>query len=153
MANTTQKQNQSLLGLPALSNDGTSDLVPYGAGHKPATREEERVLELFHKHELIIGLTAAKARFGMDAQAAIQQHASDLFGPTISHMIQNKDAVRGTEAFPYVEEFTLRQIRMFGQHLLGTLEIVDQNIALIVHESLNLPPEQRTFLERLLRLK
>lgn len=150
MANTTQKQDQSLLGLPALSNDGTSDLVPYGAGQKPTNREEERVLELFHKHELIIGLTAAKARFGMNAQAAIQQHASDIFGPTISHMIQNKEEARGTEAEPYVAEFTLRQIQMYARHMLGTLEVAGTRIGEEVHRSLSLPPEQKGFWARVL---
>ena len=153
MANTTQKQNQSLLGLSPLSNFGGTDLAPYSSTREPANHEEGRILDLFRKHELIIDLTAEKARIGMSAQAAIQQHASDLFGPTISYMLQNKDALHGTEAYPYVEEFTLRQIRLLGQSLLSTAELSSQNIALIVHKTLNLPPEQRGFLDKLFGLK
>src|SRR5690349_14003616 len=145
---SANQKNVSLLGLSPITADDFQ-LTPYDPVQKPANREETRIQEAFRKHELIIGLTAEKARLGITAQAIVHKHASDVFAPAVSFMMANKDAVRGTEAYPYVEEFTVRQGRMLGQHLLGTLEIVDQDIALVVHESLNLPPEELTFLQRL----
>src|SRR5438477_6472938 len=125
-------------------------LTPYSPLRRDITREEARTIAEFHKEELIIDLTAEKGKLGMRKIAEVQECASDLFAPTVAYMLQNKEDMRGTEAYPYVEEFTLRQIQMTAKHLLGSLDVVDTNIAMIVHESLNLPPEQRGFWQRLL---
>jgi hypothetical protein len=91
---------------------------------------------------LVIDVTEAKAEFGMYKIGQMQERASDLFGDTVSFMLQNKEEARGTEAEPYVAEFTLRQIQMYARHMLGTLEVAGTRIGEEVHRSLSLPPEE-----------
>lgn len=144
------KKYVSVLGLAPMQAPNSLGLTPYSPLRRDITREEMRAIEEFHREELIIDLTAEKGKLGMRKIAEVHECASDLFAPTVAYMLQNKEDMRGTEAYPYVEEFTLRQVQMYAKHLLGTLDMVDTNIAMLVHESLNLPPEQQGFWQRLL---
>ncbi len=148
--NANGKKSASVLGLAPLQSANSLELVPYSSSRREVTREEKRVIEVFHREELIIDLTGEKGKLGMRKMSEVQQCASDLFGDTTTYMLENRNRVRGTEAEPFVEEFTLRQFQMHARHLLGSLEVVGTNIAVEMHRSLNLPPEQLTFWQKLL---
>ena len=149
MANLSKK-NESVLGLPPIQSG--LGFVPLAPERQPANREEERVLEAYHRQRLIIDLTAEKGEYGMFKLGEVQECATTLFGSTVSTIQAEKEQFRGTEAQPYVEEFTLRQIQMYAHHMLGSLDIVDTNIGTEIHRSLDLPPEKRGFLARLFGL-
>ncbi len=148
-----QKKSVSVLGLPPVQAANSLGLEPYSSSRRAITRDEKRVIEAYHKDQLVTDLTGEKGKFGMRKMSEVQQCASELFGETVLFMLDTKNDVRGTEAQPYVEEFTLRQIQMYARHMLGTLEVVDTNIAIEVHRSLNLPPEQLGFWQKLLNRK
>ena len=154
--NTNVKKDVSVLGLAPTQPTNSLGLVPYAshAPHAPqrreVTREEARVIETFHREELIVDLVGEKGKLGMRKIGEVQEVASDLFEDIVSFILQNKDEARGTEAQPYVDEFAMRQIQMYARHMLGTLEVVRTNIGIEVHRSLNLPPEQRGLWARLL---
>ena len=100
---------------------------------------------------LVIDATEAKTEFGMYKIGQMQERASDLFGDTVSFMLQNKEEAKGTEAELYVAEFTMRQIQMYARELLGCLEVGGTRIGEEVFRSLSLPPEkQKGFWARLL---
>jgi len=82
MSSSSSKKNVSLLGLSPMAPDDV-EMVPYNSVRHPANRDEARVVEAFHKHELVIALTTEKARLGMTAQAIAHKHASDVFAPTV----------------------------------------------------------------------
>lgn len=140
----------SVLGLATTQPTGNLGLMPYSATRREVSREESRVLQEFRREELIIDLSAEKGKLGIRKLGEVQQCATDLFGETVTSMLDSKNRAKGTEAQAYVEEFTMHQIQMYARHMLGTLEVVGTNIGLEVHRSLNLPPEQRGFWARLL---
>src|SRR5580765_5760112 len=158
--NTTNgKKNISVLGLTPMqpqsastSNLGLAPLESISPPHYPAnraiTRRERQILDTFHEEVLVIDATEAKAEFGMYKIDQMQERASDLFGDTVSYLLQNKEEARGTDAEVYVSEFTLRQIQMYARHILGTLEVAGTRIGEEVHRPLSLPPEQKGFLAR-----
>jgi hypothetical protein len=126
------------------------DHAPLGAVSPPQypdsraiTRRERQILDTFHEEVLVIDATEAKAEFGMYKLDQMQERASDLFGDTVSFILQNKEEARGTEAEAYVAEFTTRQIQMYARHMLGTLEVAGTRIGEEVHRSLSLPSEER----------
>lgn len=148
--NSNGKKTVSVLGLaPVQPTSSSLGLVPYSPSRREVTREESRVIEAYHREELVIDLTAEKGKLGMRKLGEVQETASELFGDTVSFMLDVKNEAKGTEAQPYVDEFTLRQIQMYARHMLGTLEIVGTNIGLEVHRSLNLPPEELGFWQKL----
>src|SRR5438270_1706619 len=102
---TNSKKNISVLGLAPMQPTNSLGLVPYTPRRREVTREEARVVETFHREELIIDLTGEKGKLGMRKIGEVQEAASDLFGDTVSFMLQNKEEARGTEAQPYVDEF------------------------------------------------
>jgi hypothetical protein len=115
-----QPQSASSLGLAPL---GPINPPQYPV-NRAITKRERQILDTFHEEVLVIDATEAKAEFGMYKIGQLQERASDLFGDTVSSMFQNKEAAKGTEAEPYVAEFTMRQIQMYARHMLGTLERV-----------------------------
>jgi hypothetical protein len=143
------KKNVSALGLAPLQVAPSLGLAPFSPSRREITREEDRVLEAFYREELIIDLTAEKGKFGMRKLGEVQQTAADLFGGTVTNILDAKNQAKGVEAQAYVDEFTLRQIQMYARHMLGTLEVVGTNIGMEVHRSLNLPPEQVGFWQKL----
>jgi hypothetical protein len=159
MNNSNGKKNVSVLGLTPMQPQSTSSLglAPLGPINPPQypanraiTKRERQILDTFHEEVLVIDATEAKAEFGMYKISQMQERASDLFGDTVSFMLQNKEEVKGTEAEPYVAEFTLRQIQMYARHMLGTLEVAGTRIGEEVHRSLSLPPEVKGFWARVL---
>ena len=151
------KNNTSVLGLTpvqpqassALNLDMPGSIDPLQIPPSQAiTKRERQILENVHGELLMIGAIEAKAEFGMYQIGQMQKRASDLFGNTVSFMVQNREQARGTVAEPYVAEFTMRQIQMYARHMLGTLEVAGTRIGEEVHRSLNLPPEEKGFWAR-----
>jgi|GEM_PF-3916237 len=153
--NKTTKKNVSVLGLAPLQGQATDSLglAPYNASSRAITRQEERIVEKFHEEELIIDLTGEKSKFGMRKIGEVHQYAAELFGDTVSHMLDVKNDARGTDAQPFVDEFTMRQIQMYARQMFGALDITGVRIGEEIYRSLNLPPEQLGFWQRLLGRK
>lgn len=152
---TRRKKNVGALGLaPLPTNTSSLGLSPINPPQYPSnratTRREGQILTMFHEEVLVIDVTEAKAEFGMYKIGQLQERASDLFGDTVSYMLETKNQIRGTEAQPFVDEFTLRQIQMYARQMLGTLEITGSRIGEVIYDPLSLPPEQLGFWQKLL---
>src|SRR6266508_3960657 len=101
MSSNGTKKHVSVLGLAPMQSPTSLGLAPYAPSHREITRQEARIIEAFHKDELVIDLTAEKGKLGMRKMSELQECASDLFAPTIAFMLQNKEDTRGTEAYPF----------------------------------------------------
>jgi hypothetical protein len=158
-SNINGKKNESVLGLTPMQPQSTSSLglAPLGPINPPQypanraiSKHERQILDTCHEEVLIIDATEAKAEFGMYKLGQLQERASELFGDTISFMMQNKEEAKGTEAEPYIAEFTRRQIHIYARHMLGALEVTGTRIGEEMHRSLNVPPEEKGFWARVL---
>lgn len=145
--NANSRRNRSVLGLAPLQTGNSSlGLTPYSPAHDPSiraiTKREKRIIDTFHEEDLIIDLTAVKAKFGIQKLAEVQEYASNEFGSTLRGMSRNKEDLQGTDMCDYMDEFTERQIQMLARHMLGSAEIAGVRIGEEIHRSLYLPPEE-----------
>ena len=101
---------------------------------------------------LTIEAQAVKTGFGMTKIAELHQHGAHLFDDTLTEIVEVKEQSRGREHQAIVEEFTQRQISMFGRQTLGALEVGGTSIAVEIHRGLYvapMPPKRRGFFGRL----
>jgi hypothetical protein len=139
------KKEGSLLGLPAPDSFGSSfstgNIVPLRAGHQ-LSKDEQRVMAEWHKTQLVIEATAARAVFGISKVTEIHQHGSLTFEEATAAILAIKDKAHGKEHEAFMEEFTSRQIPLMARHLFGAIDVSVTNIGLELHRSLYPEPEK-----------
>lgn len=147
------KKNESLLGLvPYTPTAGTNTgLVPF-APNQALTREEQRIVDEWHRQTLIIDATTTKTLLGLDKITEIHFHAATTFGEASGQILALRETAQGKEHQAYMDEFCRHQVQVLARHLLGAVEVGATNIGHEIHRSLYLAPEEdkRSFLQRLL---
>ena len=101
---------------------------------------------------LTIEAQAVKTGFAMSKIGELHQHGAHVFDDTLTEIVEVKEQSRGREHQAIVDEFTQRQISMFGRQTLGALEVGGTVIAREIHRGLYvepLPPRRRGFFARL----
>lgn len=151
------KKNDNLLALPPLGSDesatDSTTLVPWSP-RGSLTTEEKRVIDLYGKHRLLMGVIAEKARYGTSLIGEIHKHGSLTFDEATSHIMEVKDRSGRSELHQaYIDQFTERQIQLLARQSLGAIEVGATSIGFVIHEDSDPPPlpEPRSgFLQRLL---
>ena len=148
------RKDDSIFGLAPVAQtptyNGNGRLVPYQPG-RALTKEELRIIAEWEKEQLVIDVTTAKAACGMQKIGEVHQHAATIFDETAGYILAVKAEQRGKEHQAYVDEFSTRQLQMFGRQMLGTVESATYNIGVEIHRSLYFQTEEEkhSFLQRL----
>ena len=83
---------------------------------------------------------SVKAAFAQTKLSELHQHTTHLFNDTLAEIVEVQEMARGREHQAIVDEFTRRQISVYGRQTLGMLEVGGTNIAMEVSRSLYVPP-------------
>ena len=138
------RKEESLFGLaqiPAKQESGANtQLMPFEPG-RGLSRMEEKVVEQLHVQKLVIEAQTNKTVFGMSQIAFLHEHAATTFDHALDVVFTIKEQTRSKEHQAYVDEFTARQLSMFGREMLGAIDVGATNIAFEVHRSLFPEPD------------
>ena len=137
------KNDDSFFGiatLPSYDHGMPGQMISYQPS-QAAAKFEQRTWEELHKQELLISGQAIKTNLGMTKIAEMHQHGLTTFDNAVGQIFAIKEQPRGKQPQAVIDEFTMRQIGIMGRGILSTIEIGATNVARVVHEPFNPPPE------------
>lgn len=151
----TSKQG-SLFGLAPIAtkheSSASTQLAPYQPGRK-LSRPEEKVVQELRVQRLVMEAQTVKTTFAMAQIGEIHEYANATFDYTLGEVFEVKERQpRSQEHQAYIDEFTTRQLSMFGRELLGAIDVGATNIAIEIHRALYPepdPPQRRSLWQML----
>jgi hypothetical protein len=124
---------------------------PYLEAGRELTRDERRILDQFHKKKLVIDLTDVLTQISSGAISDIYQCSATTYDETAGYIENLRlGKQRSKEHQAFVDAFSHQLNALLGHHLGKIAEIGAERIGAELYDSLNVPPEQRSFLQRLL---
>ncbi len=147
------KKKEQLLALapvPSLPVVSTqSNLSPFRPSSKLVS-DERRMLEQLHKQTTFQQGQTIKAIYGMAKIAEIHHQGTVLFDGTVESIETIREGKqRSPQHQRYIDEFSHHTIQTCAHHFSATMEVGSYTIAQIVHQSLDVPEEKRSFWQRL----
>ena len=148
-------KEESLFGLAPVAtqhhSSTSTQLSPYEPDRTP-TRQEQKVVDALRLERLVIEAQTAKTTFGMSQIAKLHEHGSATFDAAVAEVFAIKEQSRSKEHQAYIDEFSTRQLSMFGREMLGAMDVGATGIAFEIHRSLypeQEQPEPRSVWKRL----
>jgi hypothetical protein len=149
-ANNKLQKRENLFGLTA--NDGGGlfgmDAPMYNPSHAP-TRGERWLMDQFQERTLAMDVAPTLGVMGLHQMGKVHSAASDIFTETSVHVMAAKDAAQGSDALPYVEEFSRQLVTRCGRHMMGVVDLVDTQIGMVVSQPVIAPPYKPTLIDKL----
>lgn len=149
-----QKKRESVLGLVAISPK------PYPAkkrgltcaSNRSITKDEQAVIEEFHRQITAMEALDIKAEFGIGCLSQLHQHTAWQYDQTVSYILDFKNEPRSREDQPYFEEFYKLQVPMYARHLLSAMDTTGTNINKEIERSPYPPAKPRGLLGKIFGL-
>ncbi|MCC6457995.1 MAG: hypothetical protein IT328_23775 [Caldilineaceae bacterium] len=150
------RHTDSLFGLPPVATKhptgARTQLTLYHPGQQ-LSRREQKVIDEMRLQQFVIEAESTVAEFAISQFAELHVHGAVTFNDVLAEVIEIKQQQRTEDAQRYVNEFTTRQLSIFGREMLGALEVATTSIAYEVHRPLYPEPEppeaKKGFFQRL----